>query len=457
MELCKIKWSNHPVLGDIFLDLTNDDGAPLKTIVIAGENGTGKTSILSSIYSIMDKQPLEFIDYIEYSVDGHRFQAIPSPNKEWVRYGYYLRTDLSDGSKKEINCGNVNSSVENDNDPFEFRNYGHIYSSARSGFRTEIVKSSTTSQLDSDKTGDDEDYDYTKIKQLLIDLYTQDCYEWDELSREAKSKNTHANRSEFESKSRIRRFSEAFDNFFGGYLTYSGVQDDSTKGKIVWFNRNGTPVNIDSLSTGEKQVVFRGAYCLRNINQLDGGVILVDEPELSMHPKWQKKILDFYCSLFTIDNRQMSQLIIATHSQYVISNALMDTDNVKVIILSNNGNSTRSETVKQFALSPSVSSEVNYAAFGVASEDYLLALYCYIQECSGCSRVKEADSFIDERISSDSLRRADSYNGTQYRTLPTYIRNAVCHSDSNRKYSEHDLQSSIECLRSICFKSKSSE
>ena len=457
MELCKIQWSNHPVLGDFSIDLTNGHGAPYKTIVLAGENGTGKTSILSSIYGFMNKQPLEFINYIEYSVDGHRFRAMPNPDPERTRFGHYLRINLSDRSIKEINYGADFTPVENEKDPFEFRNYGHIYSSARSGFRTELIRSSTTSHLDSDKAGDDEDYDYTEIKQLLIDLYTQDCYEWYELSREAESRNTHARRSEFELKSRIRRFSEAFDNFFGGYLTYGGVQDDSTKGKIVWFNRNGTPVNIDSLSTGEKQIVFRGAYCLRNIKQLDGGVILVDEPELSMHPKWQKKILDFYRSLFTIDNRQMSQLIIATHSQYVISNALMDTDNVKVIILSNNGNSTKSETVKQFALSPSVSSEVNYAAFGVASEDYLLALYCYIQGCKGCKHIKDADSFIDECISSDSLRRADSYNGTQYRTLPTYIRNAVCHSDSNRKYSEHDLQSSIECLRSICFKSKSSE
>ena len=65
IELCKIKWSNHPILGDLLLDLTNDEGIPYRTIVLAGENGTGKTSILSSIYGLMDKQPLEFIEYVD--------------------------------------------------------------------------------------------------------------------------------------------------------------------------------------------------------------------------------------------------------------------------------------------------------------------------------------------------------------------------------------------------------
>lgn len=455
MELCKIKWSNHPILGDLLLDLTNDEGVPYKTIVLAGENGTGKTSILSSIYGLMDKQPLEFIEYVEYSVDGHKFQARPDPNN--IRFGYYFRHDLNDMSEKHIRFGHNSFSEENNRDPYEFRNYGHIYSSARSGFKTSSIKSSTTSQLDSDKMGDDEDYDYTKIKQLFIDLNVQDNSEWMRKTKEANSRGTSADFSEFVSESRTFRFSKAFNEFFGDYLTYGDVDYNNPSEFVVRFNRNGIPVSIDDLSTGEKQIVFRGAYCLRNMKWLDGGVVLIDEPELSMHPKWQKNVLDFYRNLFSIDYRQSSQLIVATHSQFVLSSSLMDPINTKVIILSHKDNSARSENVKEFALSPKVPSEVNYAAFGIISEDYLLALYCYIQESRDFEHIKDVDLFLENHhLFLDSMFRVDKSHKTEYRTLPTYIRNAICHPNSDRTYSEDELHKSIEFLRSVCFELNSS-
>lgn len=42
----RVKWNNHIVLGDLELDFTKNDGSSYSTIVLAGENGTGKTTIL---------------------------------------------------------------------------------------------------------------------------------------------------------------------------------------------------------------------------------------------------------------------------------------------------------------------------------------------------------------------------------------------------------------------------
>ena len=44
------------------------------------------------------------------------------------------------------------------------------------------------------------------------------------------------------------------------------------KEKKILFKKNITLVPIDNLSTGEKQIVFRGAYLLKNINNLDGAL-----------------------------------------------------------------------------------------------------------------------------------------------------------------------------------------
>ena len=80
--------------------------------------------------------------------------------------------------------------------------------------------------------------------------------------------------------------------------------------RFILFEKNGVEISIDDLSTGEKQIVFRGAYLLRNINQLNGAIIMVDEPELSMHPKWQKNILRYYKNLFTDNNGGTNSSII---------------------------------------------------------------------------------------------------------------------------------------------------
>ena len=47
--LTRIKWKNHNVLGNLELDLTKEDGTPYNTIVFAGENGVGKTTILDTL------------------------------------------------------------------------------------------------------------------------------------------------------------------------------------------------------------------------------------------------------------------------------------------------------------------------------------------------------------------------------------------------------------------------
>lgn len=43
MKIRKVKWANHPVLGNLELDFVNPlTNHPFSTIVFAGENGSGK-------------------------------------------------------------------------------------------------------------------------------------------------------------------------------------------------------------------------------------------------------------------------------------------------------------------------------------------------------------------------------------------------------------------------------
>lgn len=49
MLLDKLKIVNHPILGNLELDFTNEEGIPYKNVIFVGENGCGKTSILKQI------------------------------------------------------------------------------------------------------------------------------------------------------------------------------------------------------------------------------------------------------------------------------------------------------------------------------------------------------------------------------------------------------------------------
>ena len=52
MKINKIHLENHPLFGTMDIDFTEPDGKTLDTIVIAGINGTGKTTLLETIFEI---------------------------------------------------------------------------------------------------------------------------------------------------------------------------------------------------------------------------------------------------------------------------------------------------------------------------------------------------------------------------------------------------------------------
>lgn len=80
----------------------------------------------------------------------------------------------------------------------------------------------------------------------------------------------------------------------------------------VFQNSAGKRFDINHLSSGEKQLFVR-AMALKML-RAENAIILIDEPEISMHPKWQQRVVKVYEGIGK-DN----QVIIATHSPHVVS------------------------------------------------------------------------------------------------------------------------------------------
>ena len=459
MKIAKIKWKGHPILGDLELDFTNKEGIPYDTIIFAGENGTGKTTVLTSISDFLNGYSIDF-EYIEYQIDNEIYRAIPPTQKSY--YGYYNLL-LPDKTIIEVNSGknrngNSSSNPSIDEDFRNIRFYGCVFSKARADYRTEKIIGTTTKQLDIENKDIDTEDNFTSIKQLLVDIEGEDNAKFKEYSKEREELGKDAiHWSNFKPSSKMYRFSNAFDNFFENKIKYSKIENNSAE-KIILFKKYGRDISIDNLSTGEKQIVFRGAFLLRNLQKMKGGTIFIDEPELSMHPKWERKILQYYKDLFTEDKELKSQLFIATHSEQVLKEALSqnkENENNLVIVLKDDVGQIEGNRIDSLSLSLPVitSAEVNYHAFDIPSIDYHIELYGTLQNRFNLRIVKECDKFIKESnfYNKEIHYKIWEYKTTTYETLPSYIRNSIDHpdSDANQGFNEDELRKSITLLQKL--------
>ena len=445
MKIKGVKWSDHPILESLELDFTNPTtGEPFDTIIFAGENGTGKTTILETISTFLNLGSFEPFEYVEYVVDSKVYKAVPQQGADNIKDFYTLVDDSGNVTSIRSNRNNNPQSI--DTNKLDIRHHGCVFSKARADYKTKEITSTTTKQLDIDKYDIDNEDDFTSLKQLIVDVQNQDNSEYVELNKGLG--NNPRSWDAFYPISKIFRFKNAFDNFFQK-LKYDKVVDTASE-KLILFNKNNKSISIDKLSTGEKQIVFRGIYLLKNTNKLEGATIMVDEPELSMHPKWQKNILQYYKQLFTQNSTQKAQLFLATHSEYVLEEALFNQSENLVVVLTDVDGTIQSKRIDAPSVLPSITNaETNYLAFDVVSNDYHIELYGWLQQKESKHSIKACDDYIKGHAFYDpSIHSKPSLNphGTTYDTLSTYIRNAIDHPDLTRSFSEAESRTSIEIL-----------
>lgn len=379
---------------------------------------------------------------IEYEVEDKRYILTPS-NISGSLKTFFTRYNVENDTSENIysDRNNNSSSIQSDNnDP---RSYGSVFSRPRADYKTNKIESVKTNELDKNKYDSDNDDNFTS-KATNCRFQNQDNEQYHDINDKRNQQGQlPMSTADFEQISKIYRFKSAFNGFFET-IKYKKVGNASGE-KVVIFEKNGIEIPLDFLSTGEKQIVFRGAYLLRNINVLKNSTIMIDEPELSMHPLWQKKILQYYKNLFTDGNsHQTAQLFFASHSEAVISEALKDFDNTKVIVLKRDGNGQVSANcIGTPAVLPyTMAAEENYQAFELLSTDYHNALYGYI-EAEGWK-----NNFDSQYPTVNYNRERNGVIITQQVTLTEKIRHIIHHPENRHNtYTESELKESIERMR----------
>ena len=117
----------------------------------------------------------------------------------------------------------------------------------------------------------------------------------------------------FEKERHVTRFIDTCNSYlFGKSFVF-----DNVLYKVSVIHESGRPVEMEELSSGEKQVVSLFSHLLLEPNVLN--YIVIDEPELSLSVEWQQRLLTDISEL-----SNCSLICAATHSPFIFQNRLKE-------------------------------------------------------------------------------------------------------------------------------------
>lgn len=352
MKIRKIKYINSSLFGDTELDFADDNGNTVNTIIIAGENGVGKSVLLNDIFEFsrlsidnrkrdekrvyeieLSNEEIELLKKGQHS--NQHFKIDNTSNIFLISIDYNIIEDW-----RQIDIKRKTESGFSQTLPghlFAQSDTSHIvraiFSDVEINFTPKEISTVTSTNIDRTdfKSQRSNSNLATEITQLLIDVQSLDALEFTEWARNNIGRLVENDKID----TRIKRFTSAFDYMFP-QKRYKRIENINNR-KAIIFEESGKEMSISQLSSGEKQIVFRGSFLLKDRESSKGALILIDEPEISLHPNWQLKVLSFFKKLFTNSNaEQTSQIIVSTHSPFIVHNSNRIDD--KVIVLQKGAN-----------------------------------------------------------------------------------------------------------------------
>lgn len=417
---------------------------------LVGNNGSGKTQILDIIYQFLgNSEPNHgiqgnFEGSILFYIELNAEESAILGNKE-SEILYEIKKTESGIMRRFLD---LNSRIEIN---FNFSEFIKIvYSTVEVNFNAPNISAVTSKDIDSSKNPRERSSNLSlEIPQLLIDIKSLDD---SDVAHWVAINNSESGMPQMPVSvgNRLKRFIYAFHKIYDGEKIFFNITNSEGSKKIIFKDKNGVELNLSELSTGEKQIIYRIGYILKELGNLNGGIVLIDEPEISLHPKWQLKLKDL---LFEIFKDYNVQIIIATHSPYVFSN--LNEAHESCIKIDRNSHESKAISMMfpNVPYNPSTNL-INYLVYDIASPLLHMELYSLLQIREGLSDVKEMDNWLKDP-KKGKLQLAQISNiirhgkqVTLHESMPTWIRNKINHSDELGRpdFTEDDLKKSINIM-----------
>lgn len=278
MKLKNTKFNNHKILNNLEVDFCDDNEKALNTIVIIGENGAGKTTLLRSIFEFINADIADFSEEKDVAIIENmrgRLELDITKEEGSLLYNTFMFGD-SDAIKSNFKVVYMPAEISFDN----LKKVDNTFKFKHSFFN--IVDQNITENIPS--------FIATKINKEIF-------------------------------KNRNKIIGEVIDgvcddinsifNCMDIDVKLVGLSEDEET-KPIFKNSMGKEFDINGLSSGEKQLFLR-ALSLKFL-EVNNSIILIDEPEISLHPEWQSKIIKLYENI-----GENNQIIMATHSPHIVS------------------------------------------------------------------------------------------------------------------------------------------
>lgn len=300
-----------------FLENEKDSHSPVT--IITGENGTGKTIVLDAIRGLL------------FGVMGNLGRNIIKDEKDFVISGNF---SVSASRNLLINATKIDSnytSFETNQFSEINRRYSGLYPNKGGDiWITNYWTSKTSNQsfkLSSLSSLEPEKYYINSLDGIQdnVEVLKLIC-SFDYLRSSDSPKEKQEGQFLFDTLKKIIKLS----------LTDGEFSYVERKTLMPIVSQMGTEVSLDKLSSGNLYLIQRlisllgqmyAVYTLNNLelNQLcqTPGLLLIDEAENHLHPKWQKTFLNSILEIFP-----NLQIIVTTHSPFIVSSV----ENAKVFV-----------------------------------------------------------------------------------------------------------------------------
>ena len=295
-------------LRDISINFEKND-EPLDLVVLAGSNGSGKTRVLESILKYFQDN----LNYKQNNIEAGIFYEEKEKNCISNFQSFFYELEYFSYCEANDSLREKHIEIKNKLDILP----KVIYVPTEINFQKMDVASTTLVQ----------EYKFINIvdTNLIKDIPSYIATKM--ISAMLKNKNEKVGDVQ---KKVFNEINEIFENLSIDVK----VEDISQDGRNItlFTNSSGDEFDINELSSGEKQLFLR-TLAIKMLNP-ENSIILIDEPELSLHPKWQQRIVDVYRKI-----GKNNQIIIATHSPHILGSVkkenimLLDKDDEGKIVI----------------------------------------------------------------------------------------------------------------------------
>lgn len=423
--------------------------------VFVGENASGKTSLLEAFalpllefkadsFSLNDmsepneKVEIKIFSDKEFSVDG------TMPNSQFKAKGFEFKAGKrSRGSKAYLSSMVVtdqlfikSSDKPKDGSPDLRLSVNNPFKGKR--FSENDVVFLDKNRLYQTRSGS---FNATRFDRLMEDFSHQ------YLKNSEKITNLNADLDKIVKKDKVENdfLEQAIKKFYeiSGIQIHLDFLDNHQPFKNAYFvykKENNQQVQLNDLGSGY-EMIFALLYSFYMAQQ--GGkqlIILIDEPELHLHPALQKKFVEFLLGI-----SKDAQIFLTTHSPLLIKQLAFN-DRVKVSIMRDGQNVSALADRKLSYIS---ANETNFIAFDLATEEYHNELFEELKYINGDSKALKAFD-NDFFVATKNEPKTAPWKGIANEVSEhTFIRNQIHHQKDNGKTPYDRLKGSIEKMRTF--------